>query len=458
MMKSDELRDRLAQAAERHNVPGISAAIGLGSAITCASVGIANVTTGAPLTDDTLMHIGSITKVLNTTLVMQLADAGKLSLDQPVRDLVPELRLGEADAGAALTVKMLLNHTNGIDADILPDHGPDRERIVDAIARFEQAGQLFAPGADCSYSNPGMVIAGYLVQKLSQKSWYEVVHERIFAPLDMMHAVSRPENALLGRASVGHHLDPRTGDIQRTGFAFLPFSYAPAGATLMMSAGDLAIFLQAHLNGGRAATGGQLLKRMTAELMQKPTAQFWAWDRDNHLGLGWMIRDSGTIWHSGGGPGISSYAMADPSSGFIGVVLTNAAHGDRAVRDVLGALAHELAGLDLRAAPTAAEGDPCFDASRYVGTFASNALEIRVAAGPVGLVAQPRLRFRIYDYELTPSAWELKPLGRHRFGLQELNPAPVLAAFGKPDSQGRFQYLAQVGGEVGRLYRRTDLM
>ncbi len=166
MLNRNDLRDRLVAAADRHKIPGISVAIGFGGEFVCASVGVANVVSGVTLTDDTLMHIGSISKVLNTTLVMQLVDEGKLSLDQRVSELVPELRLKDGAAQEALTVRMLVNHTNGIDADILSDQGADNERIVDAISRFSGAGQLFAPGEDCSYSNPGMVIAGHLVQKL----------------------------------------------------------------------------------------------------------------------------------------------------------------------------------------------------------------------------------------------------------------------------------------------------
>ncbi len=453
MLNRNDLRDRLVAAADRHKIPGISVAIGFGGEFVCASVGVANVVSGVTLTDDTLMHIGSISKVLNTTLVMQLVDEGKLSLDQRVSELVPELRLKDGAAQEALTVRMLVNHTNGIDADILSDQGADNERIVDAISRFSGAGQLFAPGEDCSYSNPGMVIAGHLVQKLCQRSWYDVVRERLFEPLNMAHSVSRPEDALLFRASVGHHLDPSAGTVERTSFAFLPFSYAPAGATLMMSARDLAQFMQAHLDGGQAPSGGRVLEAGSAERMREPTARFWGMDRDNQVGLGWMIRDSGVVWHSGGGPGIFACAVADPASGFVGVVLTNAAHGDQAVKDLLGTAANELANLDLFPVPAAADEDTSFDASRCIGTFASNVLEVGVAPDDTGLVAQPRRRFKIYDSDSGPSpAWQLKPLGRHRFGLRGLEPAPTLAAFGKPDQSGSFQYLA-LGG---RLYRRMN--
>jgi len=98
---------------------------------------------------------------------------------------------------------MLLNHTSGIDGELLPDKGHDEETIEKGITRFAELGQLFAPGTEFSYCNAGTVIAGYLAQQLRRNSWYSLIKERIFAPLKMNHAAALPEDAILHRAAVG---------------------------------------------------------------------------------------------------------------------------------------------------------------------------------------------------------------------------------------------------------------
>ena len=102
------------------------------------------------------------------------------------------------------------------------------------------------------------MLAGYLAQRLLQKSWYTLIEERIFKPLEMEHSVVQPANALLHRAAVGHFLDTSGANL-RTSFAFLNPSLAPAGTTAMLSAKDLATFALAHVNDGVALNGHRLL-------------------------------------------------------------------------------------------------------------------------------------------------------------------------------------------------------
>ena len=86
----------------------------------------------------------------------------------------------------------------------------------------------------------------------SLRSRYNVVEERIFKPLEMQHSVVQPADALLHRTSIGHFLN-KDGINIRTSFAFGNPSLAPAGATAMFSAKDLATFAVAHVNDGVAA-------------------------------------------------------------------------------------------------------------------------------------------------------------------------------------------------------------
>ena len=129
---------------------------------------------------------------MNTTLMMQLVDEGKIALEDPVLKHLPELRLRDMQALKRITCAMLVNHTSGINCDWLPEYGPDQERIVDSINRCADLEQLHAPGEATSYNNMATVIAGYLTQKMRGESWYTLVKKRIYEPLGMRHALVDP--------------------------------------------------------------------------------------------------------------------------------------------------------------------------------------------------------------------------------------------------------------------------
>jgi CubicO group peptidase (beta-lactamase class C family) len=82
---TDTLASRLAALIQKHDVPGVSAAVYRADQWDIAAAGVTNVTTGVEVTPETVMHIGSITKVLNATLVMQLVDEGRIELTAPVK-------------------------------------------------------------------------------------------------------------------------------------------------------------------------------------------------------------------------------------------------------------------------------------------------------------------------------------------------------------------------------------
>ena len=203
---TDSLASRLSASIQKHNVPGASAAVFRGGEWEIAAAGVSNVTTGVEITPETVLHVGSIFKVVNATLVMQLVDEGLIELASPLKRYLPDFKVADPNATERITVGMLLNHTSGIDGEYFFNAGPDAERIEDVIPLIAQQGQIHEPGAELSYSNAGAVLAGYLAQRLLRKSWYTLIEERILRPLDMQHAVVQPADALLHRAAVGHCL------------------------------------------------------------------------------------------------------------------------------------------------------------------------------------------------------------------------------------------------------------
>lgn len=170
---------QLERARAKTGVTGASFAYWDGTELHSAVAGVRNSVVGDPVTTDTVLHIGSITKLLNTALMMQLVDEGKIALEDPVVKHLSGLRLRDVCALRKITCAMLVNHTSGINCSMLPDHGPDQERIEDAISRCSGLGQLFGPGEATSYCNIATVIAGYLTQTLRGESWYQLIKSRL---------------------------------------------------------------------------------------------------------------------------------------------------------------------------------------------------------------------------------------------------------------------------------------
>jgi len=145
---------------------------------------------GAPVTDDTIYHWASITKTFTGIAIMQLRDRGLLSLDDPVVKFVPELRLAHDPFGDISQVKIrhLMSHSAGFRASTWP-WGGDKpwhpfeptswEQIV---AMMPYTDVQFAPGSKYSYSNPGVIFLGRIIQLLSGDDYEVYVTKNILMP------------------------------------------------------------------------------------------------------------------------------------------------------------------------------------------------------------------------------------------------------------------------------------
>jgi CubicO group peptidase (beta-lactamase class C family) len=438
---------------------GASVAIFEDGELTCAAAGLANAQTGVELTADTVMHIGSITKVLNATLIMQLVDEGKVDLEERVIRYLPDLELRDREALECISVEMLLNHTSGIDGELWPDQGHDEETLEKGVLRLASREQLFSPGAEFSYCNAGSVIAGYLAQRVTGKSWYRLIEERIFEPLSMRHAATLPEQALLHRTSVGHHFDEQSARVVRSRVAFLPMSFAPAGSTLMMSARDLALFARAHIALGSGANGVRILSERSARQMQTITVanahKGYAW---MDMGLGWMLGQAGVLYHSGGGPGFGAALYAHPQRDSIAVMLMNSENCLGLMRDFLGPWLEKNTGGHLFGPAIRLPSTPiCIDMDRYVGVYEDLTSRYEIAATADGLTFSRQMKITFYDNGSTEPAPPLRliALGCDQFAQeqseQDIPDAFRIFAFRNPNSRGRMQHL----GWAMRLLRRT---
>ncbi|MCG5214751.1 serine hydrolase domain-containing protein [Streptosporangium sp. KLBMP 9127] len=232
-VRCDQLLDEAFSAWAKAGFSG-SIAISTGGTFDClAGYGSADDATGAPNTADTVFDIGSVTKAFTAAAVLDLADAGRLSLDDRAGEILPALR----GAAAKATIEQLLLHTSGINGSHGDDYRPlGRDAAIAAISGLEPA---FEPGSTHLYSNAGYTLLALIVEKVSGTSYRDHMAAKIL-PLPGGHTAGgfwNGEPAAPGSRAVGYHDDGRTG---RRGDFPGPHWGIDGNGGLAMTARDLA--------------------------------------------------------------------------------------------------------------------------------------------------------------------------------------------------------------------------
>lgn len=264
------LRRRLPDLLVESQVPGAAVAVQAGDEWVESAAGVLSTATGVDATVDSLFQIGSITKVMTATLVMQLADEGRLDLDAPVRAVLPEFRIADEEAARGITTRHLLSHVAGFEGDIFADTGKGDDCLEKYLGVLRDVPQLFEPGAMFSYNNAGYCVLGRIVEVLREEPFDVCARRHLFTPLGMSHTASDPYEAIVHRTAVGHIETVPGAPLEPTPVWALARSNAPAGSMLAMRARDLLAFAQMHLAGGRGPDGVTVLGPETVQAMQRP--------------------------------------------------------------------------------------------------------------------------------------------------------------------------------------------
>src|SRR5579864_7181095 len=201
MLDTANWTTRLGELARQARVPGAVLGIWADGQETVAACGVLNRATGVRVSTDSVFQVGSITKLWTATMIMQLIDAGLLSLDTTVAQALPGLRLGSPDLADQVTVAHLLTHTSGIDGDIFTDTGRGDDCLERYVELLAEAAQNHPLGATWSYCNSGFSLLGRLIEKVTGKTWDAAMRERLFTPLGLARTVTLPEEAILHAAA-----------------------------------------------------------------------------------------------------------------------------------------------------------------------------------------------------------------------------------------------------------------
>jgi CubicO group peptidase (beta-lactamase class C family) len=344
----------------------VQAAVRIGDRLVLdTALGVADVTTGEPLTREHLFRIASHSKTFTATAVLQLVEAGRLRLDDPVVQWVPALT---GTGLAAVTVRELLGHQGGVIRDGRDnDHWqllhpfPD-EAVLLGIAA--QEGAVFGRNEHFKYSNIGYSLLGLVIEAVTGTGYGAHVQTAVIDRLGLADTGPEWDPARADEYAAGHTglLD---GEDTRLTIPHVDTRAMAAATGFFSTARDLTRYGAAHLPGDPT-----LLSEESKRLMRRPESEIRAHDTDpRYYGLGLDLRTVGDrklIGHSGGYPGHITRTWIDPEGQVVVSVLTNAVDGpaDSLARGL-------VALLDLALAAPEEERPPAVELQRYAGRFAN---------------------------------------------------------------------------------------
>ncbi|QWF22370.1 beta-lactamase family protein [Nocardioides sp. LMS-CY] len=305
-----DVEQTVADYLEESGAPGAAVAVTRGTRVLYTG-GMGTDGSGEPMTADTRLRIASLSKSFTALAVMQLVDRGRIDLDDPVIDHLPEFSLDD-DRADEITVQHLLNQTSGMADAASPDEyvtGPTD--LSAAVRRLRPASLVADPGTEWNYHNPNYHVAARLVEVVSGQDFTDYLRAHVFEPagMDASTATATTNTSVPGLAE-GHTFaygQPVTVDGP---------NYFTAGAGGVVStAEDMANWLVLHNNNGLAATGRQVVS--TAAVQQMHTAQE---PGGGTYGLGWYHTPAEDdraehISHSGGAAAFSGYQVIYPTPG-----------------------------------------------------------------------------------------------------------------------------------------------
>ena len=307
----------VARQVRRDHLPGVALGVVDGGRVVDLS-GFGKADDKHAVTPRTPFLLASMSKPLTATAVLQLVSAGKVRLDHPVHDYLPEFEMADRSA-RRITVRQLLQHTSGIPVTSC-DTRRDATTLKQYVAELRTVHLASLPGARHSYCSGNYNVLGRLVEVISGETFGTYMQRQVFGPLDMSRSFTSERAADAAGMARGHRwlfgaLDARD---ERYNTSQLPSGF------LISSAEDMTHFLAAQLNGG-SFRGRSVLAPDWVAAMQAPGVPVPGAPGDTY-GLGWRRSDVGgvpTVQHYGDNYYFHGVLFLDPRTRRAVVVLIN---------------------------------------------------------------------------------------------------------------------------------------
>jgi CubicO group peptidase (beta-lactamase class C family) len=361
-----ELKTQLEKILADTHTPGMSIAIvHKAGPEWVAGLGTSDVATKHATTDETLFRIGSTSKAFAALSILKLVDEGKISLNDPVHKLAPEIYFeNKWEATNPVRVVDLLEHTTGWDDLHLAEYAMNAKgwTLKQGLDYYKKSRvSRWPPGTRESYCNSGPPVAAYIVEKITGKRFEDYVAENLFAPIGMKTATyfEAPSPQL----TTLYHDDGKTT------YEYWNILLRPAGS-INASAKDMAAYVQFYLNRG-TVNGTAIVPAADVDRMENPT-RTWAAQEGLKKGYGlsnyWSINE-GFVYHGHDGGvegGLTEMAyMTDADVGYFYSI--NSGNGD--AFDKIGKTIRAYVTRNLQKPALPAAMPLPADASEYAGWY-----------------------------------------------------------------------------------------
>lgn len=317
--KAQQIEQLLSKYNEYGQFNGSALVAENGKVIFKKGFGFANMEWNIPNQPDTKFRLGSVTKQFTALLIVKLAEEGKLKLDVPITTYLPDY---PKENGDKITIHNLLTHTSGIpNYTNAPNFFKDKARNPytpeEFVKTFSSLPLEFKPGEKFNYSNSGYFVLGYIIEKISGKSYEQFLQETIFTPLKMENTGYDHSDKIIKNRAAGYEKEGKV----LSNAAYIDMSIPYAAGSLYSTVEDLYLWDQALYTN-------KLLSEKSMELLFKPYIKAW----DDSYGYGWSIEevangDKGkvkVIEHGGGINGFNTIISRIPADKNLVVLLNNA--------------------------------------------------------------------------------------------------------------------------------------
>lgn len=405
-------------------IPGVALGVIVGDQEHTAGFGVTNIDHPLPVDDQTLFQIGSTGKTFTATALMRLAEQGKVDLEAPVRDYLPDFRVADATVSEEVRVRHLVTHNAGWFGDDFTDTGKGDDALAAYVAEMADLPQIAPLGEYFSYNNAAFSVAGRIIEVVTGQPFEAAMRELVLAPLGLERTFFFAEEIMTEAFAVGHAPpadDPLAAPAVVTAWA-VPRSAAPAGGEIS-SVADQLRYARFHLGDG-TVDGEEILSPEGLASMQEvhaPGGSQGPFLLDG-VGYSWLLTTIDgelVVMHGGSTNGQQSAFLLVPGRDFAITILTNAEAGALlALEATLWALDHFL-GLRLPEVtplePTPAQiveyqgaygagnglsGAVTEDDGGLVLTISQNGEPLPGYSGPLMLIAEDRAAFNLFGATL----------------------------------------------------------
>lgn len=383
----EEIEGYLVEEMNRRQIPGLSVALVKGENIAWSKgFGFADLANSTPATAETVYRVASVSKPVLAVGLLKLVERGKLNLDDPVNDLMDDVKI-RTRFREQPTVRNLLTHTSGLPVHVDPIYFNPEEAVPLKEMIRESAIAVRPPNEEIVYSNTAFNIIGYLIELLSGMPYPKYMEEEIFKPLEM-HSSSFEQTPQIKRLMA----QPYTRRPGGTPEPVKPWyggsmPEKPCGS-LFSTAIDLARFLVSQMNGGYYK-GRRILKEETIEEMHRLQASAGAsrsgyalsWKRSWYYGRPMLS-------HTGGNLGWTAHVAFYPEVK-TGVVILCNFNDNTGWRPPAKEVLHLLMGGTLYFNPESIRVESIPESwSRLLGVYTREFQEVHVKTEPGHLILE----------------------------------------------------------------------